>query len=237
MATFDNGLAALDSKLCSMANAVFGSDEYKRFFALPLTRERAAHYIFERSHFHLNRRQCWAFVQARAPFDVKQLIWDHEREELAGDEVRGVPNHWELGMMEGETVGLARGDFDAPPSDATMICALAWSQIAQTTSWLEAVAASGVLEIANSDEIVDGGGVANRVAGKMSDELGIPLGRQASNKEHMEVDVIHANLLMNVARDHVTSEADAEVVLSGAAKSLAINRTWLGLMANDMAAL
>ena len=227
-------LRRLDNTLSKMANDVYKSDEYRHFFAIPMTRKRAAYYIFERSHFHLNRRQCWALVQSKAPFDVKQLIWHHEREELTGDQERGVENHWVLGMKEGATVGLKPRDFKKPPSDCTQICTLAWSHIASTAHWLEAVSASSTLEIANSDAIVKGGGVANRFAKKMSKELKIPLKAQHSNKEHMEVDVVHANLLMEVAANYVKTKEDEDMVLSGAAKTLAINKTWLGLMANEM---
>ena len=80
-------------------------------------------------------------------------------------------------------------------------------------------------------------GVARRFARKMTRELAIPLRAQHSNKEHILVDVEHANLLMQVAASHVRSKEDADLVLSGAAKGLAVNRTWLGLMANEMAAL
>ncbi len=217
-----------------MANAVFKSDEYRRFLSLPLTRERAAYYIFERSHFHLNRRQCWALVQAHAPFDVKQIIWHHEREELTGDTERGVENHWILGMKEGRTVGLKPRDFNKPPSDGTRICTYAWAHIAQTADWLEAIAASGMLEIANSDAIVKGGGIAHRIARKMAKELDIPIKKQVSNREHMEVDIAHANLLLQVAETHVKTRQDADMVLRGAGNSIAINRTWIGLMAEQM---
>ncbi len=227
-------LIRLRNKLAEMANGVFKTDEYRHFFAIPLTRERAAYYIFERSHFHLNRRQCWALVQAKAPFDVKQLIWEHEQDELAGNEERGVENHWVLGMKEGLTVGLKPRDFKKLPSDCTRICTDAWSHVAGASPWLEAVAASGVLEIANSDKVVKGGGVARRVAKKLTKELGIPLREQPSNKEHILVDVEHANLLMRVAENYVCTKEDVEVVVSGATKSLAINRTWLGLMADQM---
>ena len=235
MAKKANGrLKTLGNELGKMANDAFKSDEYRRFLALPLTRERAAFYIFERSHFHLNRRQCWALVQARAPFDVKQLIWHHERDELDGDPARGVENHWVLGIEEGRTVGLTPRDFKKPPSDGTRICTYAWSHIAQTTNWLEGIAASGMLEIANSDAIVKGGGIAHRIARKMARELDIPIKKQVSNREHMEVDIVHANLLLEVAETYVKTKAESDMVLRGAANSIAINRTWFGLMANEM---
>ena len=40
--------------------------------------------------------------------------------------------------------------------------------------------------------------------------------------------------LFEVAEKHVTSKADYDLAISGAKKGIAIYRTWLGLMANDM---
>ncbi len=235
MARKANGrLTRLGNELGRMANAVFKSDEYRRFLSLPLTRERAAFYIFERSHFHLNRRQCWALVQAHAPFDVKQIIWHHEREELDGDKARGVENHWVLGIKEGRTVGLKPRDFNRPPSDGTRICTYAWAHIAQTADWLEAIAASGMLEIANSDAIVKGGGNARRIGEKMRDELGIPFDRQQSNAEHMTAEIEHAHLLMRAAETHGrTKDAQAQII-RGARVSLAIDCVYKDALAGAM---
>lgn len=227
-------VARLFRELSKLGNEAFKSPEYKRFLSVPLTRKRAAKYIFERSYFHLNRRECWALVSARAPFDVKQHIWHHEEDELVGDRVRGVDNHWILGMKEGGLVGMKAGDFKKPPGDCTMICSSAWSHIAERAPWLEALAASCMLEIANSDAIIKGGGIAGRVARKLARELDIPVKRQPSNSEHMEVDIVHANMLFEVAQDHVTSKSDYDLAVSGARKAIAINKAWLGMMANEM---
>ena len=62
----------------------------------------------------------------------------------------------------------------------------------------------------------------------------IPLKNQPSNKEHMEVEIEHANLLFEAAQKHVSSKEDYDRAVSGAAKGVAIYRTWLGLMANEM---
>jgi len=228
-------VARLHRELGKMGNDVFKTKEYKRFLSIPLTRSRAATYIFERSHFHLNRRQCWALVQAREPFDIKQLIWHHEMEELEGDKERGVENHLVLGMKEGAVVGLKPRDFKKPPSEGTLICTNAWSYIAEHMPWLEALASSCMLEIANSDGIIRGGRIANRFGKKMARELKIPLDRQPSNREHMEVDIIHANLLFEAAVTHVTNKEAYDLVISGAQKGLSIYKTWLGLLAIDMA--
>ena len=234
MARKNPRVARLYRELSKMGNAVFKTREYRDFLKIPLTQKRAAYYIFERSHFHLNRRECWALVQARAPFDVKQLIWHHEEEELAGSRERGVENHLVLGMKEGAAVGLKRKDFAKPPSEGTLICTHAWSHIAEHANWLESLAASCMLEIANSDGIVRGGGIANRFGKKMARELNIPLDRQPSNKEHMEVDIIHANLLFEAAEGHVTGKEEYDLAVSGAGKGLSIYKTWLGLMAIEM---
>ena len=220
--------------LSKMANDVFKTREYKHFLSTRLNRKRAAYYIFERSHFHLNRRQCWAFVQARAPFGIKQLIWRHEREELVGDKQRGSENHLVLGMKEGKTVGLKPRDFKRPSGECTLICTSAWSYIAEHSPWLEALSSSCMLEIANSDGIVRGGGIANRFGKKMARELNIPLNRQPSNKEHMEVDIVHANLLFEAAEKHVRDKEAYDLAMSGARKGLSIYKTWLGLMAIEM---
>ena len=224
----------LKNDLVEMANEAFESRGYENFLSIPFSRKKAAYYIFERSHFHLNRRQCWALVQSAAPFDVKQMIWDHEKEELAGDEERGVENHWVLGMKEGAALGMQPKDFDNPPSAATKFCTDAWSGLAENCPWLEAIAASGMLEIANSDALIKGGGIAHRIANKLHDELGIPLKDQHSNREHMEVDIEHANLLFQVAKKYVQNNEQGEQVLRGASNGLAINKSWFELMAQQM---
>jgi pyrroloquinoline quinone (PQQ) biosynthesis protein C len=227
-------VARLFRDLSKLGNDVFKTREYRHFLSTPLTRKRAAHYIFERSHFHVNRRECWALIQARAPFDIKQLIWHHEEDELAGNRERGVENHWVLGMKEGAVVGLKPRDFKKPPSEGTLICTYAWAHIAEHAPWLEALSSSCMLEIANSDGIVKGGGIANRFGKKMTRELKIPLKKQPSNAEHMEVDIIHANLLFEAAETHVSSKEDMDTVMSGATKGIAIYKTWLGLLAGQM---
>lgn len=220
-----------------MVNDAFQSEEYTRFLSLPMTRKRAAFYIFERSYFHLNRRDCWALLSARAPFDVKQAIWHHEEDELAGSAARGVENHWVLGMREGAAVGLKRSDFNKPPSEATAICAHAWARIATAEPWRAALASSCILEIANSDAIVKGGGIAHRVARKMAAEAKVPLKKQVSNAEHMEVDIEHANLLYEMLPRHVKTRQHADEVLHGARLGIAVNKTWLGLLAARMEGL
>ena len=238
MAKPANGLVRLERKLHREANALFQTDEYRRFFAVPLTRERARFYMIQRATFVLGRRACWALVQARAPFDVKQLIWHHEEDELAGNKERGTADHYTLGVMEGKTVGLKKRDFaKLKPCDGSLICSYAWQHAADRLPWLAGAALLGALEIANADGIIKGGGLSHRMADKLRDELGIPIERQASNKDHILVEDEHANLLMTVARRHMKTKDDFDTIMHGARTTWAINKTWLKLMTTEMEAL
>ena len=237
MATRSNGLAGLERKLYREANALFQTDDYQRFFAIPLTVERAQFYMIQRAAFMLARRGCWALVQARAPFDVKRLIWDHERDELAGNKERGVADHFTLGIKEGAVVGLKRRDFKSrKPCDGTVVCTYAWTHAADRLPWLAGASLLGALEIANADDIIKGGGLSHRMADKLRDQLGIPISRQPSNKDHIEVEDEHARFLMIVAKTHVKTKDDHNLVMEGARTTWSINRTWLGLMADQMSA-
>ena len=238
MAKPANGLARLERTLHREANALFKTDEYQRFFALPLTRERARFYMVQRATFMLGRRACWAFVQARAPFDVKQLIWHHEEDELAGSKARGVADHYTLGILEGKTVGLKKSDFTRlKPCEGSQICSYAWQHAADRLPWLGGTALLGGLEIANADGIIKGGGLSHRMAHKLQDDLGIPISRQPSNKDHMDVEDEHAHFLMIVARRHMKTKDDFETIMHGARTTWAINKTWLRLMTIEMEAL
>jgi hypothetical protein len=94
-----------------------------------------------------------------------------------------------------------------------------------------------VTEISNSDEICVGGGFARRMATKMTNELGIPLKKQASNAEHVVLDIEHAHLLMQAARLYAHTEADFALILKGAAESLRVERVFKGVLGDAMAAL
>ena len=74
-------LGRLEKQLNKEANELFKTEEYEKFFGTKLTKKRAQFYMINRAEFVLGRRACWAFVQARATFDVKQLIWEQEEDE------------------------------------------------------------------------------------------------------------------------------------------------------------
>lgn len=237
MTTIVDGFAELANKLAELANAQFDSPEYRRILGMKWTRERARIYMVQRSYFVLNRRDCWAYLQGSVPFDVKQVIWDHEKEELMGDDERGVENHYALGMREGAVVGLSAEDFlKTPPLPGTVACCYAWIHIAKDWPWLKALPVCAATELSNSDEIIKGGSFSRRVAMKLHEDLGIPLKEQPNNAEHIKADVEHAKLLMNVVRRHATTPEKQKEVLDGAVETWRIERAFKGIMADAMAA-
>ncbi|MFB3055356.1 MAG: iron-containing redox enzyme family protein [Alphaproteobacteria bacterium] len=220
------------------ANAQFESESYRRILALPLTTDRARKYVLQKGFWNLNRRDCWAFAQALAPMDVKALIWDHELDELQGNEARGVEDHYSLQIRQAATIGLTRDDFEnEEPADETLTCVYAWIHLCRDSPWLKSVAACAALEVSNSADWVTGGGMSYRWAKKQEAELGIPYDKQVNAKEHAEVDIEHGNLLAKVATAHCDTPEKFNLMLEGLRESWALDRAWKGCLANMMAAL
>jgi len=222
---------SLHEKLVELANAQFDSPEYHKLLAAHYTREGAQVFEVQRAHFVKNRRDCWGFVQGAAPLDVKRLIWAHEQEELMG--LGDVPDHVTLSIQEAELVGFPKGEFErSKPTELAQTCFWAWLHLAKSRPWLEAVAASSILEWVVSDEIVRGGGIVRRLGERMQADLGIPFRDQPTNAVHVVADVEHANLLLEVARRYALTDEAPQAILRGARDSLAIERVWRGHLAD-----
>ena len=231
-------LRAFEDEARELANAQFDSEQYRRVLEMPLTRERAQKYTLQKAHWNLNRRDCWAFAQALAPIDVKRLIWEHELDELAGNEERGVEAHYLLQMRQGELIGLKPEDFgNEAMADGTRTCLYAYIHLVKDSPWLKSVAACAALEVSNSADYVDGGGMSYRMGKRFEEDLGIPFDKQVNAKEHHEVDVAHGTLLMVVARRHADTPGKLDLLMEGLNDSWALDRVWKGQLAEMMAAL
>lgn len=238
MSGMDNGIEIMWQKLVRMVNEQFDSPPFRRLVETKFTRERAKHYTAQLAHYVKNRRDCWGFVQGAAPLDVKKVIWEHEREELVGDQEAGKPDHIELTVKEGELFGLSAEDFNRiPPLEGAVVCFHAWTHLATHGSWLEAIAASAILEMRNSDELIRGGALSRRIGHNLTRDLGIPLKKQINNAEHVEADLRHAHLLFEVAEKHATSAVSQRLILAGAEASLMIDRVYRGHVDDMLAAL
>ena len=233
-----DSLKDLESELVAMANAQFESDAFKRFLGLKFNESRTRMYIIQRTHWTVNRRECWAQIQSAAPMPVKHVVWQHERDELEGDPSIGKADHYTMNLQEGAALGLKPEDFDrVGPSDGCLTCCYAWLHFAGSAHWLSALAASSALEMSNSDEILDGGSMARRISVKMRDEAGVPIKKQITNVEHMEADIEHAHMMMDVAAEFATEKREQDLILHGARTSWSIDRIWKGHLADLLAGI
>ena len=233
-----NGVESVWQELVELVNQQFETAPFRRLLALRFTWARAQALSIQMKHYVGNRRDCWGFVAGAAPLSVKRLVWEHEGEELMGDKDAGKVDHITLAVQEGKVFGLAPEDYErVRPLDAATACFYAWIHLAKDRPWREAMAASAVLEMRNSDDLVRGGSLSYRVGRNLERDLGIPLKRQINNAEHVAADVEHGQLLLTVAREHCHAEEDRQALLRGARESLVIDRAYREQLVNMMEAL
>jgi pyrroloquinoline quinone (PQQ) biosynthesis protein C len=231
-------IKAFAQEVRKRANAQFETPQYKRLLSIPLTEKRAQVYVLQKAFWNINRRDCWAFAQALAPMDVKQLVWAHEEDELAGSKTRGVENHYMLQVRQSKEIHLTLDDFmNAAPREGTRTCIYAWVHLVKDSPWLKAIGACSALEVSNSAEWVAGGGMSYRWGKKMEKDLGIPFEKQLNAKEHAEVDVEHAHMLMDVARKHAKTQRERDLIWDGLIESWQLDQTWKGILADMLAEL
>ena len=239
MATKVSDTAADFESFCkeirAMANWQYQCPQSERLYSLPLTVERARVWTVQMVLWTLNRRDCWAFAQGLAPVDVKKLIWEHEEDELAGNKERQVEDHYSLAVRDAEVLGLTPEDFTtATPHFGTRTCAYAWVHLVKDSHWLKSVSACAALEVSNSSEWVDGGGNSYRRRQRYHDDLGIPIEKLVSDTEHVEVDVAHGELLIEVAKRHAKTPEDYRLMAEGSRETWEIERVWKGQLADMM---
>ena len=173
-------IAQLKSILNEMCNHQYETDEFQDLLSLPWTMERGRYYVLQNALYTKNRRDCWAYVQAAAPLDVKALVWHHESDELINDP-RCDMDHYTLTVKQGEVIGLEREDFETaelPPMAQAAF--MAWHHIAMKGPWLASFTSSQMLERRNNPDIVTDGGMSYRIGKKFENELGISLKRMIS---------------------------------------------------------
>ncbi len=189
------------------------------------------------AYYVQNRRDCWGYVQGSAPLEVKQMVWQHEEDELIGRKSEGKVDHMTLAVKEGEVFGLSAEAFERTARlEGGEVCFSAWIRLAQRP-WLEAIAGSAILEMRNSGELIKGGSLSSRIGAMLQRDLGIPMKKQINNAEHVVMDVEHAHLLMQVARKYAHDESARRAIVRGAQESLMIDRVYRGHLADMLEAL
>ena len=223
-------LNELTATLDQMVNDQFESVEFRNFFSVPLTLDRARFYVIQNALYTSNRRDCWAYVQGAAPLEIKRVIWHHESDELVYDP-RAKMDHYTLSVKQGEVLGLNAEDFekaDLPPM--VRACFYAWHHIAIRSHWLTAYTSSHMLERRNNGKIVRGGGMSYRVGKKFENELGINLKKMISLDVHVVADTDHSDQLSEMFERYVKTPEDRDLVLKGAQESMAIDRAYRGAL-------
>ena len=232
-----NGLDKMWQELVRLCNEQFESEPFKRLLNARFTKLRAQHYSIQMAYYVQNRRDCWGYVQGSAPLPVKQVVWRHEEDELIGQKAQGKVDHITLAVKEGEVFGLTADAFEKTARmEGGEVCFSAWIRLSQR-SWLEAIAASAILEMRNSSELIQGGSLSHRIGAIFERDLAIPMKKQINNSEHVVMDVEHAHLLMQVAKPYATTASAQAAILRGARESLMIDRVYRGHLADLMASL
>jgi pyrroloquinoline quinone (PQQ) biosynthesis protein C len=199
-----------------------------------MTLPRARLYAIHLAHYTLNRRDCWGYVQGAAPLPVKRLVWAHEQDELIHDPRAGT-DHFTLSTREAEVLGLTAAQVEqAELIPAATSAFYAWIHIAKSGTWLEAFAASSILERRNDDSVIVGGGLSGRLGRKMAADLDIPLERLKNSTVHMAADQEHASLLEQIAETYATTEEARQALLRGARQSMLVDRAFRGALAEAM---
>lgn len=225
----------LDRELTEMVNEQFDTPEFRLMFDTPLTMERARYFALQFVFYNVNRRDCWAYVQARAPLDVKQAIWKHEEDELIHDP-RGGTDHITLMNREAVALGLTEQELAAAqPSPMIKAALLAFAYIASTLPWMSGLAASHFLERRNNNKLIKSGrGSTKRWRDRLITELGIDPAGLSSSNVHVVADEEHTDLIWEAIRRHITDEDSYKLALNGARESAQLDRAVRGAMASGM---
>ncbi|TDI65270.1 MAG: hypothetical protein E2O90_07780 [Alphaproteobacteria bacterium] len=227
----------LVEELNRLINEQIVSPEFQLLWQTPLTIDRARFYSLQLIFYGANRRDCWAHVQARAPYDVKQVIWLHEQDELIHDP-RGGADHVTLMSREAMALGVTEEELAAAETTPLVRAALlAFTHLATNLPWLGALTASHFLERRNNTKLVKGGGASYRWRDRLVNELGIDPALLISTSVHVEADEDHSDMIEDAIVRHVTDEHSYKTALDGARELMHIDRAYRGAVAHGMRAI
>lgn len=227
----------LDAELTKMAIAQFETPEFKLLFDAPLTIEGARFVAVQMVFYNVNRRECWAYVQAKAPWEVKRAIWEHEKDELYHDP-RGGSDHRVLMSKEALALGVTEDELarakPSPLADAVM---QGWCHAAATLPWLAGLTVSHFLERRNNSDLIPGGGLSMRFRDKMVRELGIVSNTLISSNVHIDADIDHSDAIWEAIASNVTDDYTYETAMIGARATAVIDRAYRAALGYHIRAL
>ena len=224
----------LDRELTEMVNKQFETPEFKLLFETPLTMARARHVALQFVFYNVNRRDCWGYVQAKAPWEVKQAIWEHESDELHFDP-RGGSDHRSLMTKEAIALGMTAEEIaEAEPSPVMTAAMWAFNYVNLTHPWLGALTSSHFLERRNNGRIVRGGGLSARWRDKLVRELKIDASLLISHNVHVEADMDHSDAIWESICRYVVDEHSYLIALEGGRACALVDRAYRGALAYEL---
>jgi Iron-containing redox enzyme len=224
----------LDRELTVLATAQFDTPEFRLFFETPLTMARARCYALQLVFYNVNRRDCWAYVQAKAPWEVKRAIWQHESDELHFDP-RGGSDHRTLMTKEAVALGMTEAEVgQAQPSPLVKSLLAGFSYINITQPWLGALAASHFLERRNNGRLIRGGGFSARWREKAVRELKLDPSLLISTNVHVDADMDHSDSIWDSICRYVVDDFSYRTALEGAQHCALADRAFRAGLAYEM---
>ncbi len=215
-----------------MVNEHYETPEMIRFYSFPLTVARAKVMLVHQLHFNMNRRNCWGYVQGAAPPEIKRLIWEHEKDELYSDPRFGGDHHTASLEKAKKLTGLSPEELygaELIPGCRAAFCA--WEFLAKNSPWLKGISASSILERANNNRIVKGGGVSIRDYRRYAPELHELLKGIAGHDVHNVADEDHSDMMEDMLDKYAGTDETQRQVIEGALDSLAFDRAFRGSLA------
>jgi hypothetical protein len=224
----------LERELTALATAQFDTPEFRLFFETPLTLARARCYALQMVFYNVNRRDCWAHTQAKAPWEVKRAIWEHESDELDYDP-RGGSDHRALMTKEAVALGMTEADVAHANPSPLVTCALwGFTYVSMSQPWLGALTASHFLERRNNSRVIAGGGFSQRWREKVLSELKLDPKLLVSTNVHVEADMDHSDAIWEAVARHVVDDFSYRTALEGARLNALADRAFRAAVGHEM---
>jgi hypothetical protein len=224
----------LERELNELAIGQFSTPEFALFFETPLTLERARFVAIQMVFYNNNRREGWAYVQAKAPWDVKRAIWQHEQDELFHDPRAG-SDHRALMSKQAIALGVSAADLaGAEPTPLVEAVFAGFNYANASEPWLSALTGAHFLERRNNSDIIPGGAMSKRWRDKIVRELGIGEETLISSNVHIVADVDHSDAIWDAVKEAIVDEYAYETALRGARLAARLDRAVRGALAHEM---
>jgi hypothetical protein len=228
----------LKEALNRLVNDHYRTPEIVMFNRFPVNLARAGVLMIHRVFYTANRRDCWGSVQSSAPMDVKKLVWAHEQDELISDARFGGDHQTAEVEKAIKLTGLSRDAIMATEAVAGCSAAFAaWVNLSKHSSWIRAFSASAILERANNNRLVEGGGSALRDYQRYTAEVKERIGKVAGHDVHNVADEEHSDMMEVVLDRHAVTPEAARDALEGARQSLVYDRAYRGALAVRLEAI